>query len=173
MPYLNSGLWLADINTKTPAISHILSYKAVMTAANTTQTLTLPNPNNNPAQVVPVSPSNITANVSSEPQQGKRLIITQLIIRDCNGNLSGSGATAGGTVSLIDVTQANAVLATVTSAASASQPAIQISSQNPPATAVIINPYDQLGFTYTQPTGATATATIFTADVFGYWQQGV
>lgn len=173
MPYLNSGLWLNDVNTKTPSLSHVLSYKAVMSGANTTQTLALPNVNQNPAQVVAVSPSNLSANVSSEPQQGKRLIVTQLVIRDANGNLSGTGATAGGSVSLINMTQGNAVLATVTSAASATMPAIQVSPQQPPATAVIVNPYDQLGFTYTAPTGATATSTIFTADVFGYWQQGV
>jgi hypothetical protein len=173
MPYLNAGLWQNDVNTKTPSITHILSYKAAMTAANTTSTLPFPNVNQNPAQVVAVSPSNISANVSSEPQQGRRMIVTQLVIRDANGNLSGSGATAGGSVSVVNITQGNAVLATVTSAAAATMPAIQVSPQSPPATAVICNPYDQLGLVYTAPTGATATATLFTADVFGYWQQGV
>jgi hypothetical protein len=173
MPYLNSGLWLGDINTKTPAISHILSFRCVLSAANTSQIIALPNVNQNPAQVVPVSPSNLPTGVSSEPQQGKRSFLTQMVVRDANGNLSGAGATAGGAVNLLDATQGNAVCLSVTSAASATPPMIQISAQQPPATAVPIQPYDALSVQYVAPTGATATATAFTVDVFGYWQQGV
>lgn len=170
MPTLQSGFWQQEQNTKYPAISHWMSQRVVLTSANTTQTVATPIYGANPAQAVfpGIQPT-------GEPQVGRRFFVTELVLRDQNGNLSGAGATAGGTVQLVDVTTGTngnpTVLATVTSPASATVPAyIRQAVQTGLG---VVNPNDAVAIVYTAPTGATATATGFTLDVFGYWQQGV
>jgi len=165
MPTLQSGLWQQEQNTKYPAVSHWFSMRVVLNASNTTQTVPVPVYGTNPAQAVfpGIQPT-------GEPQQGRRFFVTEIVVRDANGNLSGAGATAGGTVDLLDVTTSTTV-ATVTSPANATMPAYVRATIT--SGLGVINPNDALSIVYTKPTGATATATGFTVDVFGYWQQGV
>lgn len=165
MPTLQSGFWQQEQNTKYPAITHWMSQRVVLSAANTTQTVPTPVYGANPAQAVfpGIAPT-------GEPQVGRRFFVTELVLRDQNGNLSGSGATAGGTVALLNATT-NTTLATVTSPAAASAPPyVRVAVQTGLG---VVNPNDAVSIVYTAPTGATATATGFTVDVFGYWQQGV
>ena len=90
------------------------------------------------------------------------------VIRDANGNLGGSGATAGG-VSLVDATSFQFLVQTGTLAAST--PPYQVFAVT--SGIAVVNPNDVLQVNYVAPTGATATATGFTIDVFGYYQQGI
>lgn len=165
MPTLQSGFWQQEQNTKYPAITHWCSQRVVLSAANTTQTVAAPIYGSNPAQAVfpGIAPT-------GEPQVGRRFFVTELVLRDQAGNLSGAGATAGGTVQLLNATT-NKVLATVTSPAAASAPVYVRSAVQQGVD--VVNPNDAISFVYTAPTGATATATGFSIDVFGYWQQGV
>lgn len=165
MPTLQTGFWQQEQNTKYPALTHWLSQRVLLSAANVTQTVAAPIYGANPAQAVfpGIQPT-------GEPQQGRRFFVTQLVLRDQNGNLSGAGATAGGTVALLDATT-GVTIATVTSPAAATAPPYVVA---PITTGLgVINPNDAISFVYTAPTGATATATGFTVDVMGYWQQGV
>lgn len=164
MAMFGNGLWLAEQNTKIPAISHVLSYRVQLTAANTTQTVAIPAAVSNPAQAVfpGIQPT-------GQPQQGRKLIVTSLIVRDANGPL---GGTAGGSVTLQDVTQNLAVV---------SLPSATTAGLNSPYSkvevtvgTVFVNPNDSLAIIYTAPTTASGTTgTAFTVDVMGYWQQGV
>ena len=164
MPMFGNGLWLAEQNTKIPAITHVLSYRVQLTAANTTQTVAIPSAVTNPAQAVfpGIQPT-------GQPQQGRKLIVTGMVVRDANGPI---GGTAGGSVALQDTTQA----LTVASVASPTA-----AGANPPYTkaelttgTAFVNPNDSLAIVYTAPTTASGTTgTAFTVDVFGYWQQAV
>lgn len=164
MAMFGNNLWLAEQNTKVPAISHVLSYRATLTAANTTQTIAIPSAVTNPAQAVfpGIQPT-------GQPQQGRKLVVTGMVVRDANGPI---GGTAGGSVTLQDTTQGLAVV---------SQASPTTAGQNPPYTktevttgTAFVNPNDALAIIYTAPTTASGTTgTAFTVDVFGYWQQAV
>lgn len=169
MSSLSNGLYAAPTNTKIPAISLRYSIRVNLTAANTSLTLPFPVQNTNPAQVT--TPFAITP--GSEPQQGLPFYVTQLIVRNSNGNLSGTSASAGGTVSLVDVTQSNAVVMTLSAPVTGTLNPTYISATALPAVPVIIQPLDTLAITYTAPTGATATSTGFSVDVIGYWSLGI
>lgn len=165
MPLLNNNVYLLEQNTKYPALSHIMSVRVALSSAGASTNFDVPTTFNNPAQLAIAGFA-----ATGEPQQGRRLFVTQLVIRDANGNLSGAGATAGGTVALVNIATGTTV-ATVTSPASASQAPYVVA----PITtgAGVIGPQDTLRIVYTAPTGATATATSFTVDIFGYLQQGI
>jgi hypothetical protein len=169
MSSLSNGLYVAPTNTKIPAVSLRYTLRVNLTAANTALTLNFPAPNTNPVQIT--TPSPITP--GSQPQQGLPFFVTQMIIRSANGNLSGSGATGGGTVSLINTTQSNAVVMTYTAPTSGTLSPAYGTTTTLPATPVIVQPLDQLAVVYTPPTGATGTATGFTVDVVGYWSMGL
>lgn len=168
MSSLFTGLYSAPTNTKIPALSMRYSVRVNLTAANTPLTLPFPT-QTNPLQLT--TPSPITP--GSEPQQGLPFFTTQLVVRSANGNLSGTGASAGGTVSLINVTQGNAVIMTLTAPATGTLNPAYVTTTALPAVPVIVQPLDQLAVVYTNPTGATATATGFTLDVIGYWSMGL
>lgn len=161
MPTLSPLTWIAEQNTKLSADTHLLSYRVILTTANTSQTLNIPTSQTNPAQATfpGIAPT-------GEPQQGRRMFVTKLVVRDANGAI---GGTAGGGVSLVDVTQSNAVVAT-SGAITTTAPYFVA-----PVTSgtVAVNPGDQLAVQYTAPTSGTATATGMTVDVFGYFQQGI
>ena len=163
MAMFGNNLWLAEQNTKIPAISHVLSYRVQLNAANTSQTVSVPSAVTNPAQAVfpGIQPT-------GQPQQGRKLIVTGLVVRDANAAL---GGTAGGSVTLQDTTQGIAVV---------TQPSSTTAGQNPPYTktevttgAAFVNPNDALAIIYTAPSAGAATGTAFTVDVLGYWQQAV
>lgn len=167
MAYNGAGLWYADTNTKIPGLTHFFSYRVQLANAGTTQTVALPDTSSNPAQVVktnPLAPYN-------EPQQGKRFFPYLWVVRDPAGVLNPTGSTGGGSVALVDQTQANATVASLTSTIGATSPLVQYLTLT--SAPVVIQPYDQLAITYTQSVSATATATGFTVDLLGYWQQGV
>lgn len=163
MAMFGNNLWLAEQNTKVPAISHVLSYRVQLTAANTTQTVPIPSAVTNPAQAVfpGIQPT-------GQPQQGRKLIVTSLIVRDANAAL---GGTAGGSVTLQDTTQGLAVVTMPSAtAAGANPPYVKVDVTNGTA---FVNPNDALAVVYTAPTTGAATGTAFTVDVLGYWQQAV
>ena len=174
MSTLQNGLDYCEQNLKFPAINRAWSFRVQLPTAGLTATVPLPSLYSNPGQlnvVSPVLPYN-------SPQQGRRFLAYMMAVRDVAsatfgtaGNLSGSGASSGGTVQIIDQAQSNAVVATLTSAASASPPQAQIATLT--AVPVIVNPYEQMAVTFTQPVGATASATAFTVDLFGFWQGGI
>lgn len=164
MPTLSPLTWIAEQNTKLSADTHIISYRCLLNAANTSQTLPIPTAQTNPAQATfpGIAPT-------GEPQQGRRFFVTKLVVRDANAAI---GGTAGGSVALIDQSQANAIVATQASQTTA--------GSNPPYVVttvangtVAVNPNDTLAVVYTAPTAGTATGTAFTVDVFGYYQQGI
>lgn len=164
MAMFGNGLWLAEQNTKIPAITHVLSYRVQLSAANSTQTVAIPSAVTNPAQAVfpGIQPT-------GQPQQGRKLMVTGLVVRDANGPI---GGTAGGSVTLQDTTQGLAV-ATLPSATTAGLNAPYSKVEVTQGTA-FVNPNDTLAVIYTAPTTASGTTgTAFTVDVFGYWQQGV
>lgn len=164
MAMFGNNLWLAEQNTKVPAISHVLSFRVLLTAANTTQTVTIPSTVLNPAQAVfpGIQPT-------GQPQQGRKLVVTSLIVRDANGPL---GGTAGGSVALQDVTQAITIVS-VPSQTSAGANAPYQKAEVTVGTA-FVNPNDTLAVVYTAPTTPSGTTgTAFTVDVMGYWQQAV
>ncbi len=167
MSYSGAGLWMADPNTKIPAISHLFSYRVLLANAGTTQTIALPDTASNPGQVVKTNPVQAYA----QPQQGKRFIPYIWVVRDPAGVIAPTGTSSGGTVALIDQSQSNATVATLTSTPGASSPLVQIVTLT--SAPVVINPYDQLAITFTQTSGATSTTTGFTVDLLGYWQQGI
>lgn len=169
MSSLSNGLYAAPTNTKIPAVSLRYSLRVNLTAANTALTLNFPVANTSAVQIT--TPSPITP--GSQPQQGLPFFVTQMIVRNSNGNLSGTGATAGGTVSLINVTQSNAVVMTWTAPTSGTLNPAYSASTTLPATPVILQPLDQLAVTYTPPTGATGTSTGFSVDVLGFWSVGI
>lgn len=174
MATLTSSLYFCEQNLKFPGINQAWSFRMALAAAGTTQTLALPGLASNPGQVNvinPVTPYN-------SPQQGRKFIPYLMCVRDVGsatpgtpGNLSGAGASGGGTVSIIDQSQSNAVVAILTAPATASPAQALLATLT--TAPVLTNPYDQLAITYTQPTGATATATGFTVDFFGFWQGGI
>lgn len=169
MSSLSNGLFAAPTQTKVPGVSLRWSVRVNLTAANTSLTLPFPVQNTNPAQITsgfPITPG-------SEPQQGLPFYVTQLVIRNSNGNLSGSGATTGAAISLVDVTQSNAVVMTATPPSSGTLNPAWITTTALPATPVIIAPLDSMAIVYTPPVGATATSTGFTVDVLGYWSLGI
>ncbi len=167
MAYSGAGLWYADTNTKIPGLTHLLSYRVLLAATGTTQTVVLPDTANNPGQVVKTNPLQPYAT----PQQGKRLFPYLFVVRDPAGVIAPTGSTGGGTIALIDQSQSNATVAMLSSTVGATSPLVQY--QTLTSASVVINPYDQLAVTFTQPTGATSTVTGFTVDLLGYWQQGV
>lgn len=164
MPMFGNGLWLAEQNTKIPAISHVLSYRVQLTAANTTQTVAIPSAVTNPAQAVfpGIQPT-------GQPQQGRKLIVTGMVVRDANGPI---GGTAGGSVALQDTTQALTVASVASPVTAGANPPYN-KAEITTGTA-FVNPNDALAIVYTAPTTASGTTgTAFTVDVFGYWQQAV
>jgi hypothetical protein len=167
MPSTNvPGLWLGDQNTKIPSLSHLLSYKVNLSAANTTQTIVIPTTYQNPAQVVLPGPA-----PSGEPPQGKRFFATHLVVRDANGPI---GGTAGGSVALLDQTTGVTVGSVASPTSAGANPVANIGALTQLPANGAINPNDTLAVVYTQPTTANSTTgTIFTLDVFGYWQQNV
>ena len=165
--YSGNGLWFADSNTKIPGLTHFFSFRVLLAATGATQTIALPDTASNPGQLVKTNPL-IPYN---EPQQGRRFFPYLFVVRDPSGVLNPSGSTGGGTVALIDQTQSNATVASMTSTAGATSPLVQYLTLT--AAPVVIAPYDQLAVTYTTSTGATATVVGFTVDLLGYWQQGV
>lgn len=167
MAYSGAGLWYADQNTKIPALSHYMSYRVLLANTGTTQTIQLPDTANNPGQVVKTNPVQAYA----QPQQGKRFIPYLWVVRDAAGVIAPAGTSSGGTVALINVSQSNATVATLTSTPGASSPLVQFLTLT--SAPVVINPNDQLAVTFTQTSGATSTTTGFTVDLLGYWQQGV
>lgn len=174
MATLQNGLYYCEQNLKFPGINQAWSFKVTLNAAGATQTVPLPALYSNIGQILPVNP----VLPFNSPQQGRRFIPYTVCVRDVSsanfgtpGNLSGAGASAGGTVQIIDQAQSNAVVATLTAPASASPAQALIVTLT--AAPVVVNPYEQLAITYTQPTGATATATGFTVDLFGFWQGGI
>jgi len=169
MPTLSPLTWIAEQNTKLSADTHLLSYRAQFASAmpggaGAVTSLTIPTAQTNPAQVqFPGFPP------TGEPQQGRRLVVTKLVVRDANGAV---GGTAGGSVAIVNTTQSNATVI--------SQPSQTSAGANPPyviTTAAvgsnIVNPNDVLAVALTNPTSGTATATAFTVDLFGYFQQGI
>ncbi len=174
MATLTSGLYYCEQNLKYPGINQAWSFRMALTAAGTTQTTPLPGLASNPGQITVIN----AVTPYNSPQQGRKFIPFALCVRDVSsavpatpGNLSGAGASAGGTVQIIDQAQSNAVVATLTAPATASPAQALLTTLT--TAPVLINPYDQLAVTYTQPTGATATATGFTLDLFGFWQGGI
>ena len=165
MPTLNNNVYLLEQNTKYPALSHVMSVRVNLSSAGATTSFAVPTTFNNPSQLALAGFA-----ATGQPQQGRRLFVTQLVVRDVAGNLSGAGATGGGTVSLVDTTT-GVTVATVTSPAQAQQPAYVVQAVTTGAGAV--GPQDALSINYTTAAGATATATSFTVDIFGYWQQGI
>ncbi len=170
-----SGVWRQAQNTKIPAITHYFSVRVPITA-NTTTTYQIPANTSNPVQL---SPTQAPLNYSSaqnpslpnnKPQQGLRFFTTGMVVRDATSALTGAGGTPA-TVALVDVTQANAVIATFTTVAGTNTPYGKVEVTNG---SVIVNPYDQLAITFTAQAGGTpSTAIGFTVDVFGYFQQAV
>lgn len=159
------GLWLGDQNTKIPSLSHVLSYKAVLNAANTAQTIAIPTTYQNPAQAVLPGPA-----PSGEPPQGKRLFVGMLAVRDPNAAI---GGTAGGSVALLDQTTGVTIGSCPLSTTAGFVGTLMAYLASLPANGAI-NPNDQLAVVYTPPSTASATTgTIFTLDVFGFWQQNV
>lgn len=165
MPTTNvPGFWLADQNYKIPSLSHFFSFKVVLAAANTTQTVVIPTTYQNPAQLVLPGPA-----PTGEPPQGKRFFTTHIVVRDANGPI---GGTAGGSVALLDQTTGVTIASVPSQTVAAANPVAYVGAQTTIAGAV--NPNDQLAIVYTAPTTASSTTgTIFTVDVFGYWQQNV
>jgi hypothetical protein len=164
MAMYGNGLWLAEQNTKIPAISHVLSFRVQLSAANTTQTVAIPQAITNPAQAVfpGIQPT-------GQPQQGRRLFVTEMVVRDANGPI---GGTAGGSVALQDTTQSLTVAQVASSTSAGANPPYSRASVT--AGTAVVNPNDNLAVVYTAPTTASSTTgTAFTVDVFGYWQQGV
>ena len=166
MATLGYGAWQGDPNTKIPGLTHLLTMRVQLTTPGVTQTVPIPDSTFNPAQVTKVSP--VVPN--AQPQQGRRFFTYMLAVRDPAGVLAPAGTSGGGTVALINQTQANATVASLTSTPGASSPVCQFATLT--TSPVSINPYDQLAITFTQTTGATSTAQGFSVDVFGYWQQG-
>lgn len=164
MPMFGNGLWVAEQNTKIPASTHVLSYRATLTAANAGQTIALPSTVTNPAQAVFIG-----IQPTGQPQQGRRLFVTGLVVRDANGAL---GGTAGGSVQLLNVTQGNAVIASQASQTTAGANPAYVKTELTVGT-VVCNPNDQLAIQYVAPSSGTATGTAFSVDVFGYFQQAV
>lgn len=165
MPTLNNNVYLLEQNTKYPALSHVLSVRVNNSSAGASTTFAIPTTFNNPSQLALAGFA-----ATGQPQQGRRLFVTQLVVRDVAGNLSGAGATGGGSVALLNTTT-NQTVATVSSPASATQAPYVVA---PVATGTgVVGPQDSLSIVYTTSTGATATATSFTVDIFGYWQQGI
>lgn len=171
-----SGVWRQAQNTKLPAISHLLSVRVPITA-NTNTTYNIPantsnvvqntaaqQPLNFAPQQNPVLPNN-------KPQQGLRFFTTEMIVRDANAALTGAGATTPSSVTLVDVTQGSAQVAGVSPSAGINSVYLRGAIVGG---AVIINPYDQLAIVFTAQAGGTpSTATAFTVDILGYWQQSV
>lgn len=129
MSNLVTGLWRAPQNTKVAAQSHILSYRVSglnLTIGQATQNFILPSTTFNSATYTQVqAPNNyaITASPvlpSNEPQQGLRLFVSKLVVRDLNGSLFpsfASGALASNTaVSLYDSNYSSAGVYTASTA---------------------------------------------------------
>lgn len=187
MPSLTSGLYQPEQNISNPALSNlVLSYRATFTQLATGGTVTLALPANsfNPAQVTPAAaPTNYAPQASpvltnNEPQQGRRLFVTNMIVRDLNGSLTPTGGTAAtNAIQLIDQTQSNAVviqMAGPTASASAAPYYVSQTGIAPNAQGVtVVAPYDQLALVINGSTVVATAATSLTVDVFGFWQQGV
>lgn len=174
MATLNAGLVYYEQNLKYPGINQYLSFRMSLTAAGTSRLVPIPALSSNPAQLTPINP----VLPFNSPQQGRNFIPYILSTRDVSsavpstpGNLSGAGASSGGTVSIINQSQANAVVATLTAPASATPAQVLITTLT--AAPNVVKPYDQLAVQYTQPVGATATATGFIVDFFGFWLGGI
>jgi len=163
MPTLSPMLWQAEQNVKIPAISHWISFRVQLNAANASQTVAIPTSQTNPAQAQfpGIAPT-------GQPQQGRVFVCTDLVVRAANGAI---GGTAGGSVVLQDTTTSTAI-ATVTSPTSAGANPPYLRASITTGTG-LINPNDSLSIVYTAPSAGTATATGFTVDVLGYWQQGI
>lgn len=160
------GLWLGDQNVKIPALSHLLSFKVNLAAANTSQTIALPTSYTNPAQLVLPGPA-----PSGEPQQGKRFFATHLMVRDANAPI---GGTAGGSVALLDQSTGVTVGTLNLSTVAGENPTMILQALNKLPANGAVNPNDQLAVVYTAPTTASSTTgTTFTVEVFGFWQQNV
>lgn len=167
MPSTNvPGFWLGDQNTKIPAVSHFFSFKVNLAAANTAQTVVIPTAYQNPAQLVLPGPA-----PSGEPPQGKRFFATIIAVRDANGPI---GGTAGGSVAILDQTTGVTVGSVASQTTAGANPVAYYNMLTSVPANGAINPNDTLAVVYTPPTTASSTTgTIFTVDVFGYWQQNV
>lgn len=183
MTSYNQGLWRAPQNTQIPALNHILSYKVVYTALGTGGTTTVALPSTTGLGTAQYtagqSPTNYAVTASpclpnNEPQQGLYTYVTHLAIRNLvGGPLTLTGATANANaVQLIDVTQSNAVVATLagpSAQATASPYYIQPITQG----LVQIAPYDALAVTINASTVVASSNTGFVLDVFGFYNQAI
>ncbi len=207
MSSLNSGLWRAAQNTKIPGPSLVLSYRVAVGAGDSS--VLLPSSATNPAQYTPFNapggnyaPQSSPVLRDNEPQQGLRLFVTDMVVRDANGLLSNAGTT---TVNLFDANYAadgstytdsnantyapaaagagNTIITVPVLGAAAAAAAQSVYVKNsignvlaPNIVAsrglIVVKPYDQLGVTVTGA-ATSRTATSLVVDVIGYWQQGV
>lgn len=180
MSSINAGMWRAAQNTKLPALTHVLSYRVQnLNPAGGQQVIAFPSSAGNAAQVVTAYPIQRDAS----PQQGVRMFIQSLILRDANGTLNATGGSAAGgnlTVALIDQSPVNGVTSNTPVAASSSNggnviitasltntfgqtaaqasPAYvmaQIGVAPNPVGLVVVNPYDQLALAITPATAGT------------------
>lgn len=163
MPSLSPLLWQAEQNVKIPSLSHWMSFRVQLNAANVSQTVAIPTSQTNPAQAVfpGIAPT-------GQPQVGRVFFCTHLVVRSANGAI---GGTAGGSVTLQDTTSGQPV-AVVNAPTTPGQNPPYIVSTVATGTATIA-PNDSLAIIYTAPSAGTATATGFTVDIMGYWQQGI
>jgi hypothetical protein len=180
MTSINAGLWRAAQNTRIPALNHVLSYRVSgLNPTGGAQTFQFPSSAGNPAQVVTAYPIVRDA----EPQQGLKIYVQELIVRDANGTLNATGGTAAGSafsVALIDQSPVNGVTSNTPVAASATgngnvvitatlpntfgQSAAQatpayyttvVGTAGNAAGLVVINAYDQLALIITPATAGT------------------
>jgi len=165
MPSLSPSTWSAEQNTKIPADTHYISYRVQLSAANVSGTFPIPTSQTNPAQATfpGVAPT-------GEPQQGRRMFVTKLVVRDATAAI---GGTAGGSVALLDQTTGVTLITQASQTTAGANPTYVITTQVTSAANGAVNPNDQLAVVYTAPTAGTATGTAFTVDVFGYIQQGI
>lgn len=208
MSSLNSGLWRAAQNTKIPGPSLVLSYRVNYTAAGAISVL-LPSTLTNPAQLTPAqAPNNYAPQASpvlrdNEPQQGLRLFVTDMVVRDANGLVA--GAASAGRVALFDANYAadgstytdsnatgyapaaagagNTIIAVNIAAAGSAQPGAANSIYHKNSVGNVTTPgQGSRGIIVVRPydqlgvtvdAAAGATATSLVVDVIGYWQQGV
>jgi hypothetical protein len=183
MTSYNQGLWRGPQNTQIPSINHILSFKVAYTALGVGGTTTIALPSTTglgSAQYTAAqSPTNYAVTASpclpnNEPQQGLYTYVTSLAIRNLvGGPLTFTGATLNANaVQLIDVTQSNAVVATLAGPAAAATAAPYYVA-NITQGLVQIAPYDALAVTINASTVVASANTGFVLDVFGYYNQAI
>jgi hypothetical protein len=178
MSVLTTGLWKAPQNTKVAALSHVASFRPTFTSAAAAGSVTVAFPANynNPAQLTAPTASAYDAN--SEPQNGQRLMVTGVLLRDVN-----AAAVTGTTVaSTVAVQHSNDAGTTWVTDVTANLPLAAALATNPGQFVLLMgtgantlaNPNALFRLNITTGTGGSAVANCaFTADVLGVWVQGI